>query len=499
MEALRLCALVSAAQGEASGGGGPAVLASPPASNPYSDEDFEFYAYHFKVDACPLRVPHDWAQCSFAHRQGGERSARRDLRRFPFLSIPCDYAKQRMSCPRGDNCPHAHSLYEYWLHPDRFRTEACQYGLNCKRPVCFFAHTPAQLRTPDPSLPPAELCWQTGASLRFGRNKNAAGGIGSPDAPRRSDQGRAATTPGGSARSPPSGGRPGPGRAPFQSGGSASSGGSGGGGALASPPASSPVIQLPLPPAAGGAASAGAPGHHVPLVLGAGSGVIDVAALSSGLAAGAASVASPGGGPAPPPGGAQFDLSPCDLPPAALAHASAIQAGMMQPSLMAQGLLPPMMLGPPGLPQGGAGGGGGSPSAAGLLAPQPQGFAGAQLAGAAPGGGWVLQGQQQWAQGGALMAGGGGGYPFMVPMTQPLAAAGGGLGGAQPHQLMYVLLPPMAGGGVGPQLAAFGAPSPGGDAAAAGLVQFYAADGGHGGPYDAHMPGGGGGHGAGSP
>jgi hypothetical protein len=33
---------------------------------------------------------------------------------------------QRQACPRGDACPHAHSLYEYWLHPDRFRTEACQ-------------------------------------------------------------------------------------------------------------------------------------------------------------------------------------------------------------------------------------------------------------------------------------------------------------------------------------------------------------------------------------
>lgn len=75
----------------------------------------------------------------------------------------------------GDSCTFSHSLYEYWLHPDRFRTDICQYGMACKRPVCFFAHCQEQLRPVDPSLPPAELCWQSGASLRFGRNSGRRG------------------------------------------------------------------------------------------------------------------------------------------------------------------------------------------------------------------------------------------------------------------------------------------------------------------------------------
>jgi hypothetical protein len=39
------------------------------------------------------------AACPFAHKQGGERSARRDLRRLPYLSIPCEFAKQARRPP----------------------------------------------------------------------------------------------------------------------------------------------------------------------------------------------------------------------------------------------------------------------------------------------------------------------------------------------------------------------------------------------------------------
>eukprot|EP00879_Flechtneria_rotunda_P006611 GHRR01006948.1.p1 GENE.GHRR01006948.1~~GHRR01006948.1.p1 ORF type:complete len:558 (+),score=281.50 GHRR01006948.1:1320-2993(+) len=37
-------------------------------------------------------------------------------------------------------------LFEYWLHPQRYRTEMCQFGASCTRPVCFFAHGEHQLR-----------------------------------------------------------------------------------------------------------------------------------------------------------------------------------------------------------------------------------------------------------------------------------------------------------------------------------------------------------------
>ncbi len=72
-----------------------------------------------------------------------------------------------------------HTPRTHRLHPDRFRTELCQYGLACNRPVCFFAHSQEQLRTAPPDLPPAELCWQTGASLRFGRNSSSGSGASS--------------------------------------------------------------------------------------------------------------------------------------------------------------------------------------------------------------------------------------------------------------------------------------------------------------------------------
>jgi hypothetical protein len=34
----------------------------------------------------------------------------------------------------------------YWLHPQRFRTEMCQFGAKCNRPVCFCAHFASELR-----------------------------------------------------------------------------------------------------------------------------------------------------------------------------------------------------------------------------------------------------------------------------------------------------------------------------------------------------------------
>lgn len=40
-------------------------------------------------------------------------------------------------------------LRRYWLHPARFRTQMCKAGANCKRALCFFAHSQAELRQPD--------------------------------------------------------------------------------------------------------------------------------------------------------------------------------------------------------------------------------------------------------------------------------------------------------------------------------------------------------------
>jgi hypothetical protein len=50
-------------------------------------------------------------------------------------------------CKRGDGCDYAHGVFEFWLHPARYRTQPCKDGTACRRRVCFFTHTPDQLRS----------------------------------------------------------------------------------------------------------------------------------------------------------------------------------------------------------------------------------------------------------------------------------------------------------------------------------------------------------------
>lgn len=54
--------------------------------------------------------------------------------------------KRDSECPHGDSCIFAHSVFEIWLHPARYRTQLCSYGVDCKRGICFFAHYPGELR-----------------------------------------------------------------------------------------------------------------------------------------------------------------------------------------------------------------------------------------------------------------------------------------------------------------------------------------------------------------
>lgn len=129
-----------------------------PYNNPQDDEDDDsdvysadqFRMYEFKVRRCTRSRSHDWTDCPFAHP--GEKARRRDPRKFHYSGIVCQDFR-RGECPRGDNCEFAHGVFECWLHPARYRTEACKDGTNCQRKVCFFAHTTRQLRI----LPPQDL------------------------------------------------------------------------------------------------------------------------------------------------------------------------------------------------------------------------------------------------------------------------------------------------------------------------------------------------------
>ncbi|EPS67507.1 hypothetical protein M569_07268 [Genlisea aurea] len=120
-------------------------------SDPYSSDHFRMF--EFKVRKCNRSRSHDWTDCPFAHP--GEKARRRDPRRFHYSGNVCsDFRKGH--CGKGDNCESAHGVFECWLHPSRYRTEACKDGKNCKRKVCFFAHSTRQLRIlpENPPSPP---------------------------------------------------------------------------------------------------------------------------------------------------------------------------------------------------------------------------------------------------------------------------------------------------------------------------------------------------------
>jgi hypothetical protein len=109
----------------------------------------EFRMYEFKVRRCARGRSHDWTDCPFAHP--GEEARRRDPRRFHYSGTACpDFRKG--GCRRRDSCEFAHGVFECWLHPARYRTQPCKDGVACRRRVCFFAHTPNQLRVLPPQL-----------------------------------------------------------------------------------------------------------------------------------------------------------------------------------------------------------------------------------------------------------------------------------------------------------------------------------------------------------
>lgn len=102
-----------------------------------------FRMYEFKVRRCARGKSHDWTECPYAHP--GEKARRRDPRKYGYSGTACPEFRKG-ACKKGDLCEFAHGVFECWLHPDRYRTQACKDGTNCRRRVCFFAHSPEQLR-----------------------------------------------------------------------------------------------------------------------------------------------------------------------------------------------------------------------------------------------------------------------------------------------------------------------------------------------------------------
>ncbi|KAJ4878795.1 Zinc finger CCCH domain-containing protein 2 [Raphanus sativus] len=124
--------------------------------DPYASEHFRIF--EFKIRRCTRSRSHDWTDCPFAHP--GEKARRRDPRRYQYSAEVCPEFRRDGDCSRGDDCEFAHGVFECWLHPIRYRTEACKDGKHCKRKVCFFAHSPRQLRV----LPPENVSGCVSAS-----------------------------------------------------------------------------------------------------------------------------------------------------------------------------------------------------------------------------------------------------------------------------------------------------------------------------------------------
>ncbi|KAL6553985.1 hypothetical protein OROMI_019658 [Orobanche minor] len=138
-------------------------------SDPYSSDHFRMF--EFKVRKCNRSRSHDWTDCPFAHP--GEKARRRDPRRFHYSGTVCSEFR-RGHCNKGDNCEFSHGVFECWLHPSRYRTEACKDGKNCKRKVCFFAHSTRQLRiVPENSAsPPANSPKAAAMERKYCNNLN---------------------------------------------------------------------------------------------------------------------------------------------------------------------------------------------------------------------------------------------------------------------------------------------------------------------------------------
>lgn len=102
-----------------------------------------FRMFEFKIRRCARGRSHDWTECPYAHP--GEKARRRDPRKHHYSGTACPEFRKG-NCKKGDSCDLAHGIFECWLHPARYRTQPCKDGLPCRRRVCFFAHTPEQLR-----------------------------------------------------------------------------------------------------------------------------------------------------------------------------------------------------------------------------------------------------------------------------------------------------------------------------------------------------------------
>ena len=85
----------------------------------------EFFMYYYKTAFCPNTTErHDWAQCIYAHRAQDFRRAPHKFRYFP-ESCPHAVNNKAEACPKGKSCEFAHSRFEQFYHPLKYRAQPC--------------------------------------------------------------------------------------------------------------------------------------------------------------------------------------------------------------------------------------------------------------------------------------------------------------------------------------------------------------------------------------
>jgi hypothetical protein len=151
-----------------------------PRSARYSKVHRSFFFLFLQVVPCSKRFVHDWTECPFAHPQ--EKARRRDPKIHTYTGIACPSMKKEGTCAFGDHCPYAHNVFEYWLHPTRYRTQLCNDGSNCRRKICFFAHSLDELRVPacKPFVSPEGLAAAAAAAASDNEMKRKSGLVGTP-------------------------------------------------------------------------------------------------------------------------------------------------------------------------------------------------------------------------------------------------------------------------------------------------------------------------------
>ncbi|XP_040863880.1 uncharacterized protein [Glycine max] len=126
-------------------------VTEPVSHGPASEREFpapEFHILQSSVETRGLGRRREPVQAEQYSQQMMERGHGMYYTPATFSEYPSQILPEyrHAGCSRDDACQYALGVFECWLHPSWYRTEACKDGRNCKRKVCFFAHTPRQLR-----------------------------------------------------------------------------------------------------------------------------------------------------------------------------------------------------------------------------------------------------------------------------------------------------------------------------------------------------------------